>query len=138
MVGKGHWVNIPYSVAWALPSLRLIPPGFNEVRNWRPWCLGDYIYSKINCSTLTIAELPYIQYGRSLDHFLRKIVVADPSLGLVYMLKADVFDIFYPISLRPADVPKLGLIFPVEYGNKPLVATPLTLTMGWKNLPPLL
>ena len=53
------------------------------------------------------------------------------------MLKADVSDGFYRIGLCPANAPNLDLIFPVDDGTKPLVANPLTLPMGWKNLPPL-
>ena len=53
------------------------------------------------------------------------------------MLKADVSNGFYWIGLRPADAPKLGLIFPVDGGTEPLVAIPLTLPIRWKNLPPL-
>ena len=53
------------------------------------------------------------------------------------MLKAYVSDGFYRIGLRPAYAPKLGLIFPVDDGDELLFATPTTLPMGWKNLPPL-
>ena len=57
------------------------------------------------------------------------------------MLKADFSDGFYRIDLRPEDAPKLGLVFPgmheaVDGTTDYLVATPLTLPMGWKNSPP--
>ena len=52
-----------------------------------------------------------MQYGRALDRLLHEIVFADPVLGPVYLLKADVSDGFYRIGLRPKDAPKLGLIF---------------------------
>ena len=57
----------------------------------------------------------------------------DPALGPVYMLKADVSNGFYCIGLRPADTPKIGLIFSMDGRDKPLVATTLTLRTGWKN-----
>ena len=53
-----------------------------------------------------------MQYGRALDRLLREIVFADPTLGPVYMLKADVSDGFYRIRIRREDAPKIGLIFP--------------------------
>ena len=53
-----------------------------------------------------------MQYGRALDRLIRDIVYANPELGYVYLLKADVSDGFYRIGLRPEDSPKLGLIFP--------------------------
>ena len=40
------------------------------------------------------------------------------------MLKADVSDGFYRISLRPANAPKLGFIFPIYDGEELLVSTP--------------
>ena len=51
------------------------------------------------------------------------------------MLKDDVSNGFYRIFLRPANAPKLGLVFPVDDGAKPLVAIFLTLPMGWNNSP---
>jgi hypothetical protein len=32
----------------------------------------------------------------------------------------------------------LGVIFPVEYGDEPMVGFPLVLPMGWKQSPPIL
>ena len=77
-----------------------------------------------------------MQYGRAIDRLLRKIVFADPSLGPAYMLKADVLKGFYCIGIRPKDAPKLGLIFPSGADEEPMVATPLTLPMGWNPPPP--
>ena len=76
--------------------------------------------------------------GRALDHLIREIVFVDPALGPVYILKSGVLDGFYCIGVRPEDAPKLGLIFPSGANKEPMVATPLTLPMGWKNSPPLL
>ena len=53
------------------------------------------------------------------------------------MLKSDVYDGFYRIGLRPTDAPKIGLIFPLNDGENPLLAKPMTVPMGWKNSPPL-
>ena len=58
-------------------------------------------------------------------------------MGPVDILKADVSDGFYLIGVRPEDAPKLGLIFPSDADEEPIVAIPLTLTMVWKNSPPL-
>ena len=62
---------------------------------------------------------------------------ADPKLGPVHMIKADVSYGFYRIGLRPSDAAKLGLIFTSEAGEEYLVEIPLTLPMGWKNSPPI-
>ena len=112
MIEKGQWVVLPYSVSKGLPGLRLIPPGMKVERDRIPRWLGDCSYHKTNAETLPIACLSAMQYGRALDFLIRKIVYADPALGYIYLLKADVSDGFYRIGLRPEDAPKLGLIFP--------------------------
>ena len=52
------------------------------------------------------------------------------------MIKVDISDGFYRINLRPADVPKLGVVFPTKPSAEPLVAFPLVLPMGWTHTPP--
>ena len=130
IVEKGQWTVLPYSVTKRLPGLRLRPPGVKVERGGRPCCTGDYSYYKNNAKTLLVACLSAMLYGRALDRLLREIVFADPSLGPVYILKADVSDGFYFIGVRPEDAPKLGLIFPSGADEEPMVATPLTLPMG--------
>ena len=130
MVEKGRWAVIPYLVAKGLPGLRLSPRGVKVERYQRPSRLGNYSYFKTNADTFTVACLSAMQYGRALDCLICEIVYADPALGYVYLLKADVSDGFYRIGLRPEDAPKLVLIFPSGGEEEPMVATPLTLPMG--------
>ena len=111
MIDNGQWVVLPYLVAKGLPGLRLSPPGVKVERDRRPRWLGNYSYFKTNAETLPVACLSAMQYGRALDRLIREIVYADPALGYVYLLKADVSDGFYRIGLRPEDAPKLVLIF---------------------------
>ena len=103
MIEKGQWVVLPYLVAKGLPGLRPSPPGVKVERDRRPCWLDE---------TLPIACLSAMQYGRALDRLIREIVYADPALGYVYLLKADVSDGFYRKGLRPIDAPKLGLVLP--------------------------
>jgi len=77
-----------------------------------------------------------MQFGHALDRYLREILLADPELGPVYLLKLDISDGFYRIDLAIDDIPKLGVVFPTRPGEEPLVAFPLVLPMGWKNSPP--
>ena len=137
MVEKGQWVVLPYSVAKRLPGLRLSPPGVNMERDRRPRWLGDYSYFKTNAETLPVSCLSAMQYGWALERLICEIVYADPGLGYVYLLKANVSNGFYLIGLHPEDAPKLGLIFLSGEEEEPMVATPLTLTMVWKNSQPL-
>jgi len=81
---------------------------------------------------------PYsIQFGLALDRILRKILLADPAFGPVKLMKVDLSDGFYRINLNVGDIPKLGVVFPTEPGDDPLVAFPLVLPMGWSNSPPI-
>ena len=113
MVAKGQWVVLPYSVAKRLPGLRLSPPGVKIERDRRPRWIGDYSFNTINAETLPICDLSAMQYGRCLDRLLREIVYADPKLGPVHTIKADVSDGFYRIGLGPSDAAKLGLVFTI-------------------------
>ena len=115
----------------------MIPPGVKVEQDKTIHWHGDYSYFKTNAKTLPVACLSVMQYGWVLDRLLHEIVFAEPALGYVYLLKADVSNGFYPIWLRPDDVPKLDLIFPNGADEEPMVATPLALLMSWKNSPPL-
>jgi hypothetical protein len=45
-------------------------------------------------------------------------------------------DEFYPVWVRVRDIPKLGIAFPALAGERPLIAFPLCLPMGWTESPP--
>ena len=78
-----------------------------------------------------------MQYDRSLDCLIREVVIADPALVNAYILKTDISDGFYFITLWYRDAPKLGFFFH-SYGNgEELVAIPLNLPTGWKKSPPI-
>ena len=77
-----------------------------------PRWLGGYSYYKTNADNLPVACLSAMHYGCALEHLLCEIVFADPALGPVYILKADVLDGFYRMGVRPEDATKIGLIFP--------------------------
>ena len=78
-----------------------------------------------------------MQFGHALDRILRELILADPALGPVQLLKLDISDGFYRVNLNIEDVPKLGVAFPTKPGEPQLVAFPLVLPMGWKNSPPI-
>ena len=136
MIQKQQWVMLPYSAVKDLPGLRLSPPGCVPQRDRRPRWICDYTWSDVNPKTLPIAALESMQFGHALDRILREIILADPALGPVYLMKIDIADGFYRINLNINDIPKLGVVFPTLPGEEPLVALPLVLPMGWKNSPP--
>lgn len=82
-----------------------------------------------------MAEGP-IQFGHAFDRIIRHILLADPGHGPVFLIRIDISDGFYRIDLSPEDIPRLGVVFPTEEGQEPLIAFPLALPMGWKNSPP--
>ena len=137
MINKNQWVVLPYHVAKKLKNLRLSPPGVVPQRGRRPRWIVDYTWWKVNEETLPLAPAEAMQFGHALDRILREILLADPKLGPIHMLKLDISDGFYRIDIAPDDIPRLGVVFPVSPGSEPLVAFPLVLPMGWKNSPPI-
>ena len=136
MIGKSQWVVIPFDLAATLDGLTLSPPGVVPQRERRPRWIGDYSFSGVNEDTVPLAPTESMQYGNALHRILREILLANPANGVVYMLKLDISDGFYRINLAPADIPRLGVVFPAVPNQPPLVALPLVLPMGWKNSPP--
>ncbi len=53
------------------------------------------------------------------------------------MIKLDIGDGFYRIGLNIDDIPKLGVVFSMLPGDKPLIAFPLVLPTGWRNCAPI-
>lgn len=136
MIAKEQWVILPESVALDLPGLRVSPPGVVPQRGRRPRWICDFSWSGVNDDTLPLVPLEAMQFGHALERLLREILLADPSLGPVKMLKVDLSDGFYRVNLNIDDIPKLGLVFPTLPGQEKLIAFPLVLPMGWKNSPP--
>ena len=77
-----------------------------------------------------------MQFGKALHRILQALVDANPMHGPVHLLKVDIADGFYRIWLNIADIPKLACSIPPLYGDKPLLALPLVLPMGWTESPP--
>ena len=126
-VGKCQWVVVPYLVAMEILIVSLIPSGVKQEQNRWPRWISYYSFSTINSETLHISELCAIQYGRALYRLLRQLVLSDPALGTVYILKVDISDRFYSIELQREEYPK------PEYDVEDPVNIPLTLPMVRKN-----
>ena len=137
MIQKGQWLVLPSSAVQDWPGLRYSPPGVVEQRERRPRWIVDYSFWGINEETLPLAAVESMQFGLALDRILREILLANPEFGPVNLMKVDLSDGFYRIGLNIGDIPKLGVVFPTEPGEEPLVAFPLVLPMGWRNSPPI-
>ena len=135
-INKGFWLLLPHRVVRHLPGLRIAPVGVVPQHSRRPRLICDYSFHGQNADTLPIAPMEAMQFGRALERYLRRIVLADPRFGPVKMIKVDLSDGFYRIWVRTDDVPKLGMAYPSP-ADDPLIAFPLALPMGWTNSPPL-
>ena len=78
-----------------------------------------------------------MQFDHALDRNLQEILLSDPDIEALYLIKVEISDGFYRISLNINDTPKLGVVLPTEKGQQPLIAIPLLLPMNWKNSPPI-
>ena len=63
-----------------------------------------------------------MQFGHALDQILRELLLSNPALGPVHLLKIDISDGFYRVGLSIDDIPKLGVAFPTQPGEPKLVA----------------
>jgi len=100
MIAKSQWVILPASAVEDLPGLRISPPGVVPQRERRPRWICDYSFSGVNSETLPLAALDSMQFGHALDRILREILLADPAMGPVQMLKIDLSDGFYRLDLK--------------------------------------
>ncbi len=91
----------------------------------------------MNQETLPLAAIKAMQFGHALDRILQEILLANPRLGPIALMKLNIKDGFYRIALNVDNISKLGVAFPTPPGHKPLIAFPLVLPMGWKNSPPI-
>ena len=137
MIAKSQWVVLPAEAVADLPGLRISPPGVVPQCYRRPRWICDYTWSRANQETLLLAPLEAMQFGHALDRILRELLLSDPALGPVHLLKLDISDGFYRVNLNIDNIPKLGVAFPTRPGEPKLVALPLVLPMGWKNSPPI-
>ena len=78
-----------------------------------------------------------MQYGWVLDRLIIQVVISDPELGPVCILKADISNSFYRTRLQLTDTHKLVFVPPSDVSGEELVEITLTLPMVWKNFPPI-
>ena len=52
------------------------------------------MYSNLNSKTSSIATISAMQYGWALERLIREVVIANPELGPMHVLKADFSDGF--------------------------------------------
>jgi hypothetical protein len=96
----------------------------------------DYTFWGLNDETIKLVPREAMQFGHVLECLLYEIAHhASNEHGPVYLLKVDLSDGFYCISVHNDDLTKLGVVFPTAVGEEPMVAFPLVLPMGWTENP---
>ena len=96
----------------------------------------DHTWYGVNNETAKFRAPEVMQFGGALPRLLWRIRHADPKHGPVYMAKFDVNNGFYNIQLHPRHALRLAVILPSYDDLPPLVAIPLSMTMGWERSPP--
>ncbi len=137
MINKGQWLVLPYSSVRHLPGLRISLPGVVPQWECHPHWIVDYSWWNVNQEILPLAAIEAMQFGHALDRILREILLANPCLGPIALMKLNISNGFYHIALNVNNVPKLGVAFPTPPRHEPLIAFPLVLPMGWKKNPPI-
>ena len=96
----------------------------------------DHTWFSVNDHTIPDLPREVMHFGGALPWILWLIRHADPSDGPVYPSKYDITDGFYWVFLKANDALQLDITMPSYDNETPLLAIPLSLTMGWTNLPP--
>ena len=100
MIAKAQWVVLPAKAVKDLQGLRVSPSGVVPQLGRRPRWIVDYSWSLANNETLDLAPREAMQIGHALDRLLREILLADPKFGPVELMKVDLSDGFYCLSLN--------------------------------------
>ena len=135
-VQKGFWMLLPFDLVKDLEGLQLSPAGVVPQRDQCPQVIVDYSYYGINEATLQLSMPESMQFERALPRLHRHIAYANPKFGPIWALKLDISNGFYCVPLTTSSIIKLGVLLPPIPGLPPLVAFPLTLPMGWTDVPP--
>ena len=113
MILKSQWVVLPAADVANLPGLCISPPDVIPQRDQRPRWICDYTWSEVNKDSLPLAPLEAMQFGHALDRILRELILADPALGPVQLLKLDISDGFYRVNLNIDDRLSVGSASPI-------------------------
>ena len=135
-VEKGFWILLPYRVVKHLKELRLSPMGVVPQWGRRPRIIVDYSFYGLNNDTIQLTPKEAMQFGRALERILHLIRTANPHFGPVHLGKVDLSDGFYRLYLSDSSILKLAVTFPQYPGEEQLVASPLSIPMGWVESPP--
>jgi hypothetical protein len=134
---NGYWTVLPYEQIKHLASLQLSPSAVKTERERKPRFLCDHSIFWVNALTLRLAPAEAMQFGDALPRILWLIRHHDPVHGELLLSKFDIKDGYYRIPLKASDAPMLAVILPAYNGEEPMVAIPLSLTMGWTESPPI-
>ncbi len=90
MINKGQLVVLPYLAVKDLPGLQISPPGVIPQCDCRPCWIVDHSWWDINADTLPLAAMDAMQFGHAHNQILCKILLSNPLLGPVYLIKLDI------------------------------------------------
>jgi hypothetical protein len=76
-----------------------------------------------------------MHFGHALDRILCELILDNPALGPIQLLKLDISDGFYQVNLNIDNVPKLGDAFHTKPGEPKIVAFPIGLDNGLEKQP---
>jgi hypothetical protein len=135
-IEKGFWTVLPFRAVKHYAHLKLAPCGVVPQRERRPRPISDYSFAGINQASLPLAPFMSMQFGATLQRLLQRIAYANTNFGPVHMLKFDLADGYYRVTLAPHAALELAVIIPGDNNDTNYVGIPLTLPMGWNMSPP--
>lgn len=127
-VNMGFWTVLPYEAVRYHPALRLVPAGVVPQQNRQPCPIIDYSFYGAN-----VAFFPLLQFGRTLQQVLQRLVYSNPCYGHALLAKIDLADGYYQIPLSAHAALQLAVIIPSDTSPTPFIALALSLPMGWSQ-----
>jgi len=97
----------------------------------------DYTFYGMNQACLPIALDAAMQIGNALQCILQCLVYCNTSYGPLLMVKIDLADGYYRVSLSPQAALTLAVIIPSDIPTQDaFIGLPLALPLGWAHSPP--
>ena len=127
-----HIVVPPLDAVRGLPKLCLFPVAAIPQVGWRPRLIFDFTWICLNEATARKYPEEVMRFGGTLRPIIRRLLVANPRLGQVYLGKVDLAESYMRLWIRLNVTPSVGfLITSQEPTDKQLVCSHLSLPVGY-------
>ena len=132
-----HIVVPPLDAVRGLPKLCLFPVAAIPQVGWRPRLIFDFTWICLNEATARKYPEEVMRFGGTLRPIIRRLLVANPRLGQVYLGNVDLADAYMRLWVHLEDTPPVAFLIPRKNPTDyQLVGFHLSLPMGYMDSAP--